>query len=104
MYYIVLEGSEFTHPNGTILYQRLAYNEKPKTIKWYDMCSKENITETIWPEGTPEECRSNPNFCPGLQTKTKYRCRKKMYPLDFVYETDYQGYNFNKYRTDDDLV
>ena len=26
------------------------------------------------------------------------------FPLDFVYETSYQGYNFKKYSTDDDIV
>ena len=84
--------------------QRLAYLEKPKTVTWYDFCKKENITETVWPAGTPIECRDNPNFCPGLKTKTKYRCEKKNYPLDFIYETSYKGYNFRKFRNDDDIV
>ena len=68
------------------------------------MCQKEDIIETVWPEGTPEECRYNPNFCPGLKTKTKYRCEKKNYPLDFIYETKFRGYNFKKFRNDDDIV
>ena len=100
-----IEGLPTYQPSKTVvLQQRLAYLEKPKTVTWYDMCKKEDIIETVWPDGTPEECRYNPNFCPGLKTKTKYRCEKKNYPLDFIYETKFKGYNFKKFRDDDDIV
>ena len=100
-----IEGLPTYQSNKTaVLQQRLAYLEKPKTVTWYDLCRKEDIIETVWPEGTPEECRYNPNFCPGLKTKTKYRCEKRNYPLDFIYETKFRGYNFKKFRNDDDIV
>ena len=101
-----IEGLPTYKSNNTkvVLQQRLAYLEKPKAVTWYDMCKKEDIIETVWPAGTPEECRYNPNFCPGLKTKTKYRCEKKNYPLDFIYETKFRGYNFKKFRNDDDIV
>ena len=57
-----------------------------------------------WPEGTPEECKINPSFCPGIQPKIISRCWSAGNPLDFIHETRYQGYNFKKFSTDDLIV
>ena len=85
--------------------QRLAYAEPPKTITYYDICRKQNnIKVKYWPKDTPENCKLFPAFCPTIKPEIKPRCEVINYPLDFVYETAYQGYNFRKYSSDDDLV
>ena len=85
--------------------QKLAYTEPQKTFTFYDICKKQNSRNvTYWPEDTPENCKLFPAFCPTIKPEIKPRCEAKNYPLDFVYETAFQGYNFRKYSSDDELV
>ena len=84
--------------------KNMPYSEPPKTLKFYDLCRKEGILEKFWPEGTSEECRYNPYLCPGVAPLIMPRCEREAYPLDFIYETSFSGYNFKRFRTDDDIV
>ena len=71
------------------------------------MCRKERwefIAEKVWPEGTSEECKQNPYYCPGVQPEIRNRCLRDFHALDFIYETEYQGLNFRKYNADDKIV
>ena len=68
------------------------------------MCTKEYILEKVWPDNTPEYCKDNPNTCPRIKSKYKFRCFKKSYVLDFIYENNFKDYNFKKFKTDDDIV
>ena len=73
-------------------------------MTWYDLCQKQKYKVKIWPEGTPDECKYSNRNCYGYEPTIRNRCLAEITPLDFIYEKSYNGYNFERFKTDDDIV
>ena len=81
------------------------YEEPPEFLTYYDLCRKEDIEITIWPDDVEisTHCRRNPEVC-GIEKKVIKRCETSMSPLDFVYETEEKDYMLSNYKTNEQLV